>query len=649
MVKTPGFESGIVGSIPTPATILKELSILKKFIALLLVFALCLALCLPASAVAGIDDAAMAVALWFVSAAGLTFGTAGDAFAAMQKFLSDQAETLSEVVSIVTEDVKDGVLSLRASKKAIYSSLIAAIKSYFTSTADDSGALSGTISTGGIYSPVSASSWKNYTSYRFPVGQDFILKTGSHSYYWEYLDGLDYNTYPADGYYFYKDGFSPNRYPNYTFGVFMVNAAELLSQFGISGNAFDFLSVDGCIGLKYYTVNNGALLYSTYLLSNSDGVFNNAPDLTIEFVGDNITYLQDAAVDGASAVTSFDSLPSGDNDDDEPIPISIDHLTRVVENGQSSENGSDGTPLKDSNPDVVPADVIQQLQDAIKNASGGSGGGSSEWNTSTGGFTWSQDGEAELSIMQYIVYALRALKGKIVSSGSFLSFYPSSSGVQTLGSDSKDYFYSNWRNLFSSLSSSDANAWTVYTMSDNAAPSWVYQLARSTAQSGLVSEALMNWTNPSYLGSSSFRDSADYSWFNLMLDAVTGSAADDELSKETDDIKDSVTDYVKDKKSNYGDSLSIGNTISDGLKPDMSADEASSAISGLFSPDSSDYWGWFSSETDSDLHPNASDASTYALDDSELSSQDVADSETVWVINPFQSASDLISDFFGGD
>lgn len=40
--------------------------------------------------------------------------------------------------------------------------------------------------------------------------------------------------------------------------------------------------------------------------------------------------------------------------------------------------------------------------------------------------------------------------------------------------------------------------------------------------------------------------------------------------------------------------------------------------------------------------------STLSLDD-EPSSQDVADSETVWVIDPYASSSDLVSDFFGGE
>lgn len=134
----------------------------------------------------------------------------------------------------------------------------------------------------------------------------------------------------------------------------------------------------------------------------------------------------------------------------------------------------------------------------------------------------------------------------------------------------------------------------------------------------------------------------------LKLDEILSTENDRALKDATDGLKPNVTNYVSDKGSNFGDSFAIGDTISGGLKPDLSTSQASSAVSGLFSPDSGDYWGWFSSETDSDLHPAASGVSTFSFD-SEPSSQDVADSETVWVINPYASSSDLISDFFGGE
>lgn len=382
-------------------------------------------------------------------------------------------------------------------------------------------------------------------------------------------------------------------------------------------------------------------------------------------------------------------------------------------------------------------------------------------------YLWDQGYDGQMVPMQYAAYALHGLKGTMRNSGTFLSFYPGNStsgGVLNLGSDSKDYFYSNWRSLFSSLTSTAANGWTIYTMSDNAAPSWLYQLAHHTAQSGISMETLMNWGVDKYidgarspestsLGSNSWfgkvqtslnqsssgissiltqlRNSNmdtsglatevtlsshtsilqtiakacgaidDQTWnllqyfdssystiissFNestgeianalkkgdlsdvisngflsnsvdlrginsniLKLDEILATENDRALEDATDDTKVTVKDYVSDKKSNFGDSFTVGSTVTDGLQSDLSTAQASSAVSGLFSPDSGDYWGWFSSSTDSDLHPGASSAVTVSLD-SEPSAQDVADSETVWVINPYASSSDLISDFFGGE
>ena len=396
-------------------------------------------------------------------------------------------------------------------------------------------------------------------------------------------------------------------------------------------------------------------------------------------------------------------------------------------------------------------------------------------------YLWDQGYDGQIVPMQYAAYALHGLKGTIRNSGTFLSFYPgnfTSSGVHNLGSDSTDYFYSNWRNIFSSLTSTAVNGWTIYTMSDNAAPSWLYQLAHHTAQSGISMETLMNWGVDKYIDGASSPESTSLgtnSWFGkvqtalnqqttgissiltqlrnsnmdtsglateatlssvnnkvatestlsaqstiikngnkllssidsniysldemyvwatypwsgysidaqgnlgqesgsnvdlpralmrtlrghgnelfaiysniLKLDEILATENDRALEDATDDTKVTVKDYVSDKKSNFGDSFTVGSTVTDGLKSDLSTAQASSAVSGLFSPDSGDYWGWFSSDTDSNLHPGASSAVTVSLD-SEPSAQDIADSETVWVINPYASSSDLISDFFGGE
>lgn len=271
--------------------------------------------------------------------------------------------------------------------------------------------------------------------------------------------------------------------------------------------------------------------------------------------------------------------------------------------------------------------------------SGSTGGGSSsDWTHDTGGYTWTQDGEAELTVPQYLGYALSAFKGKIVSSGTALS-------PNGLGSDSTNYFYSRWAQFGDNVT--DANRWRVQTISDNSQYSWLYQVANGVQTSGMVAEALMNWSNPSYAMSAP-SETANYSWFNAVLDVLQGSESDKPLEDATQDAKDALTDYVKDEKSKISDSISIGKTLTDGLDTGLSIDQINSTISGLFDDTSDTYYRWFSSETEQDLFPGASDVSTLSADD-EPSAQEIADSQVEWVLVPYGSVSDLISDSFGGD
>lgn len=392
-----------------------------------------------------------------------------------------------------------------------------------------------------------------------------------------------------------------------------------------------------------------------------------------------------------------------------------------------------------------------------------------------------QDGEASYFLPTYWTYALHGLKGTMKSTGKFLSFYPATQGdydgehkVLNLGSDSKDYFYSNWAHLFSTLTTTDANAMTVHTMTDNSQPSWLFQVAHGVAQSGLSAEGLMNWNNPKYFGSSSFASAASNSWYKAVLDAINNQASSDissllpsgssysyaivsphyaypyaiskgqgnfwsaiadsnfqsvslfndtfrytissdrqplviqsvnsdgslvtnnvrpvsfgdsillalgqkgvtgflnninnrlvdidstlatendkALEAETDASKITVKDFISSSKADKGDtisgSLGISNTLTGGLDSGLDSSQANAAVGSLFDTTDANYWGWFSSQTDSDLHPGSSSAVTLSSDDSAPTAQEIADSETVWVIDPYATSSDIISDFFGGD
>lgn len=333
-------------------------------------------------------------------------------------------------------------------------------------------------------------------------------------------------------------------------------------------------------------------------------------------------------------------------------------------------------------------------------------------------YTTDQSNDASVSVGEYLTYALHGLKGTITSSGTIIA-------SNNLGSDSKDYFLTRWVNMNSNATITDANRWRVQTVSDNSQYSWLYQVASGAGSMQLLTDALMNWSNPSF-GMYSPADTANYSWFNQVLDAVNNSKVDvsglakqatlysffnlfnsvynlpnyvslnpgefstgyygavnfadglirllqgnntgliaindnirnldnflrtendQKLLNTTDNKKTYVNDFVYTRDDSYYQSFEIGSMIQDTLTPNFYVGDATNALGDLLNGTNDDYWGWFSSATDSDLHPAASGVSTLSLDD-EPSSQDIADSEAVWVINPYASSSDLVSDFFGGE
>lgn len=333
-------------------------------------------------------------------------------------------------------------------------------------------------------------------------------------------------------------------------------------------------------------------------------------------------------------------------------------------------------------------------------------------------YTTDQSNDASVSVGEYLTYALHGFKGTITSSGNIIA-------SNDLGSDSKDYFLTRWANMNSNATITDANRWRVQTVSDNSQYSWLYQVASGAGSMQLLTDALMNWSNPSF-GMYSPADTANYSWFNQVLQAVTNSKVDvsdlakqstlssfysvfsdkyylptydsqkpgefstgyyvnrsfssgliellkgnntgliaindnirnldnflrtendQKLLKTTDNKKTYVNDFVYSRDDSYYQSFEIGSMIQETLSPDIYVGDATNALGELLQGTNDDYWGWFSSATDSDLHPAASGVSTLSLDD-EPSSQDIADSEAVWVINPYASSSDLVSDFFGGE
>ena len=102
-----------------------------------------------AQAVAGIDDATIAVGLLFATWAGVTFASSQGAYMAVSNFLSSSAAGLKAASEVATNYVVDGSLKLVQGVKDAFSSFLSEINSTFiTADGSNSGAVSGAVPVG---------------------------------------------------------------------------------------------------------------------------------------------------------------------------------------------------------------------------------------------------------------------------------------------------------------------------------------------------------------------------------------------------------------------------------------------------------------------------------------------------------------------
>lgn len=342
-----------------------------SFLLVLLVICSCFlpSMIVPARAVALVDDAALAVSLLFAGWSGVTFGRSDHAVQAMQKFLTDCADAAQDVAYLVANYVKDGVLQLVAAEKARYASIIAAMKMMFTSSAGEDGTLSGTLGIGSINKPYDFSSDKvtSKTVFRFNPFLDFQIIAA---------DGVTLTCKPltkVNGPYVY-----------YWLDVYngsekIGSSAEKFYKKGIVPSGIDFFKY--ALGILY----DGKL--STWDLTRAPFSIALGTAYTINAIKDNITYLQDAAVDGTSALDQLETLPepdpdAGDDDETPMVPIPLGPEIGTIQTGQGVDaNGNplidadgnplvdaDGNPLTQTKPALNPSEMIDALIEAIKNA-----------------------------------------------------------------------------------------------------------------------------------------------------------------------------------------------------------------------------------------------------------------------------------------
>lgn len=333
----------------------------------------------PVRAVAVVDDAAIAIGLLFAGFAGITFSRSDYAVQAIQKFMTDCADAATEIVYLAQNCVKDGVLQLVADAKMRYQTIITAMSAFFVSSADESGALSGSLSLGGVVQPLVVDSvWNtSYDDFRFGVNDVIVETTSSRvrTFSCAVVDGR---------------------------GCMYINGTRLYET-----NASDYpvvdLHWDIFRGTKYSSGEYAHTYYMYVLLSDgstkkcifSAGPIANGntiqakPDaVSWTLAGDNITYLQDAAVDGTSALDRMNEIPEPDKDpdnDDKPVeipmvPFPITKELEIAKTGQNKDadgnplvdaNGNplvdaDGNPLSQQKPGIIPSELIDELTKLVE-------------------------------------------------------------------------------------------------------------------------------------------------------------------------------------------------------------------------------------------------------------------------------------------
>ena len=353
-----------------------------SFVLVFVALAACVipALTPPARAVAVVDDAiVIGVGLMFAGLTGITFSRSDHAVSAIQKFLTDCADVAQQIATLAAESVQDGIFKFTATNKLVYATIVAAMQGYFTSAADETGALTGTMSLGAAYPILTCNDFRDLTV------SDFRITTDIEKLTW-LVDGKEYTLVKKDS--------TSNGSPSIAYRI--LDGENLV---GVAVNQIDLIAFDVCRDSAgnyawYYARSRGD--GSVYLggtsLSGAPFYITNSVEHSIflKIAGDNVTYLQDAAVNGTSALDQFEQLPEPEkdpDDDDKPVevpfvPLPIPNELETARRGLNQDaNGNpltdaqgnpltdaDGNPLTQAKPGIVPSERIGTLTDAISQA-----------------------------------------------------------------------------------------------------------------------------------------------------------------------------------------------------------------------------------------------------------------------------------------
>ncbi len=238
---------------------------------------LCLAPALvqPAYALAGVDDATLAIGLLFCSWAGVTFATNQGAVTAVTSFLNSSVNGLKACSEVASKYVVDGSLALVQGVKDAFQSILPYINSTFrTPEGSTEGSLVGSVPLGvpiGIPSFADSSSASNLNYY----SADLFAK-GTYPISVSTSKGV-FQLAP-----YFKESYEAK------FGVYVVDPSGKTSLdsghiFMFSTKFVDFTSY--FVGNKLYFASHHIYNGKTYLATICAYIFTDVQDASFEFIG----------------------------------------------------------------------------------------------------------------------------------------------------------------------------------------------------------------------------------------------------------------------------------------------------------------------------------------------------------------------------
>ena len=308
---------------------------------------LCLAPALvqPAFALAGVDDAALAVGLLFCTWAGVTFATNQGAYNAVSNFLNSSVNGLKACTEVAAKNLVNGTLTLTKGVRDAFNSILPEINSTYKPIPGSSdGALVGSTPAGvpiGIPSFADSSSASNLNYY----SADLFAK-GAYPISVSTSKGV-FQLAP-----YFKESYEAK------FGVYVVDPSGKTSLdsghiFMYSTKFVDFTSY--FVGNKLYFASHHIYNGKTYLTTICAYTFTDVKSSSMSFPAseDAIPFNRNQTINGSQAADALSGTDFGDGRDRN---IDIAALLAAIAAGLAGSAAAPG---------LSPADLIEILKKAL--------------------------------------------------------------------------------------------------------------------------------------------------------------------------------------------------------------------------------------------------------------------------------------------